>query len=443
MKSFKNPMKYILSLCIAMAMLVSCGHKHEHNHDHEGHVHGESCNHDHDHEHEGHIHGEDCDHDHEHDHEGHVHGEGCDHDHDHDHNHDHEAEEAHEHTHAPDAIIFTPEQAAKIEFEVSAPAMEPFGQVIKTTAQVQSSQTDETIIAAKAPGVILFSGKNITEGQAVSSGQTLFSVSGVGLDSNSAVRFAEAKSNYERAADAYTRAEELVKETIISEREFLERKSEYEVAKAVYDNLVKNFTGSGQRIASTKAGYIKQLLVSNGQYVEEGQALVRISSDKSLMLKADVSPKYASQLPNIADATIIGSNKQIYTLKELNGKVLSYGRSLNDGNYLLPVSFQIDNKAAFLPGGFVEMYIRIQSSEPVMSLPNTALTEEQGLFFVYVQLCGESYEKRLVTTGATDGLRTQILSGLNKDERVVTKGAMSVKLAQASGALDPHAGHVH
>jgi RND family efflux transporter, MFP subunit len=407
-------MKYFIALCIATAMLMSCGKKHDHNHDH----------------------------DHSHDHSGHVHGEGCNHDHDHDHSgHSHAA--ADEHSHAADAIIFTPEQAAKIDFEVANPAMEPFGQVIKTTAQIQSSQTDETIVSAKASGIVLFSGKNITEGQAVSSGQTLFSVSGSGIENNSAVRFAEAKSTYERAEDAYKRAQELVKETIISEREFQERKSEYEVAKAVYDNLVTNFTGKGQRISSPRGGYIKQLLVSNGQYVEEGQALVRISADKSLILKADVSPKYASVLPNIADAVIIGSDKQSYTLKDLNGKVLSYGRSLNEGNYLLPVSFQVDNKAGFLPGGFVEMYIRMQSSEPVMTLPGSALTEEQGLYFVYVQLCGESYEKRLVDIGATDGIRTQILLGLSADERVVTIGAMSVKLAQASGALDPHAGHVH
>jgi len=50
---------------------------------------------------------------------------------------------------------------------------------------------------------------------------------------------------------------------------------------------------------------------------------------------------------------------------------------------------------------------------------------------------------REVKTGATDGLKTEIISGVLPDERIVTKGAVLIKLARSSGALDPHSGHVH
>jgi hypothetical protein len=43
----------------------------------------------------------------------------------------------------------------------------------------------------------------------------------------------------------------------------------------------------------------------------------------------------------------------------------------------------------------------------------------------------------------SDGIRIEILSGLDKDEKIVTQGAVSVKLSQSAGALDPHAGHAH
>lgn len=66
-----------------------------------------------------------------------------------------------------------------------------------------------------------------------------------------------------------------------------------------------------------------------------------------------------------------------------------------------------------------------------------------GNYFVYVQLTPEFFEKREVKIGDTDGVRTAILSGLNESERVVSKGAILVKLAQSTGALDAHAGHVH
>jgi hypothetical protein len=53
------------------------------------------------------------------------------------------------------------------------------------------------------------------------------------------------------------------------------------------------------------------------------------------------------------------------------------------------------------------------------------------------------FEKREVKIAGTDGLQTEVISGLNADERIVTQGAMQVKLAKSTGALDPHAGHVH
>jgi hypothetical protein len=137
-------------------------------------------------------------------------------------------------------------------------------------------------------------------------------------------------------------------------------------------------------------------------------------------------------------------NKQrTYSLSELNGKILSYGKSLNENNYMLPVTFQIDNRSDFIPGSFVEIYIKIQADRPVMTIPNTSITEEQGIYFVYVQITPESFEKREIQTGMTDGRKTEVRSGLKPDEKVVSKGAVSVKLAQSAGTLDTEAGHAH
>jgi RND family efflux transporter MFP subunit len=345
----------------------------------------------------------------------------------------------------PSIIYFNKQQQAKIDFSVELPVVESFGHVIKTTAQIQSSQADETIISARTSGMVLFSGNNIVEGQTVNVGQTLFAVSGESLaDNNSNVRFTEAQNNYQRAEADYKRAQELTKEKIVSEKDFLQIQSEYETAKAVYENLYKNFSNGGQKVAGSFAGYIKQIFVENGQYVEAGQALVSISKNKSLILKADVPVKYAELLPFLSSATIRSRNKTTtYSLEELNGKILSFGKSLNNDNYQLPVTIQIDNKAGFIPGSFVEVYLKTKTEHAVTTIPCSALTEEQGNYYVYVQLTPETFEKREVTIGITDGIRIEIQSGLNNEEQIVTKGAISVKLAQSAGKLDPHAGHVH
>jgi multidrug efflux pump subunit AcrA (membrane-fusion protein) len=71
---------------------------------------------------------------------------------------------------------------------------------------------------------------------------------------------------------------------------------------------------------------------------------------------------------------------------------------------------------------------------------NSALTEEQGLYFVYVQIQPDAFLKRQVTLGATNGERTEVTSGLAVGEKVVTRGAVNVKLASASGSI-PEAHH--
>ena len=75
-----------------------------------------------------------------------------------------------------------------------------------------------------------------------------------------------------------------------------------------------------------------------------------------------------------------------------------------------------------------------------MTVPVSALTDEQGLNFVYIQTDPTCYERREVTIGQTDGERVEIKSGLKAGEKVVTEGAVQVRLAGASTAIP---GHTH
>ena len=95
-----------------------------------------------------------------------------------------------------------------------------------------------------------------------------------------------------------------------------------------------------------------------------------------------------------------------------------------------------------MPGSFVEIFLLSQSMEGVLAVPESALTEEQGSFFVYRQVDEECYEKQRVIVGADDGEQVQILSGIRAGDRIVTQGAYQVKLASASNAIPAHT-HEH
>ncbi len=345
----------------------------------------------------------------------------------------------------PNAITFTKEQSWKVDFATGNPAVEPFGQVIKTTAHVQSAFTDETILTAKTNGIVIFKGNDLTEGTVVSPGKVLLYVSGEAFaDNNPQVRLNKAKSNFEKAEADYKRKSELAKDKIVSEKELLNSKNEYENTGIIYKNLKKNFSEGGQNIISPQTGFIKHIYVTNRQYVETGAPLISVAQNKNLFLKAEIQQRYMSALPFINSATIRSShNNTVYSLEELNGKIVSYGKNISDENYLTPITLQVENRDGIVPGSFVEVYLKTLSNAKALTVLNSALLEEQSNYFVLVQLTPESFEKREVTIGNTDGIKTEILSGISESDRIVTRGAILVKLAAVSNSLDPHAGHVH
>lgn len=343
------------------------------------------------------------------------------------------------------ATQFTKEQSWKTGFSTGLPTVGPFGEVIKTTALVEPSQGNESVVSAGTGGIVRIISGNLLEGKDVSKGQPLFFVSGIDMaDNNLSVRFAGAQSNYEKAKADYERVQELAKERIVPAKDLLAAKNKYENDKAVFENLSKNFSAGGQTIVSPMGGFIRQVFVQNGSYVEAGQPLAEVSQSRTLTLTAELPMKYASILGTIYSANITTPyDNRTYSLEELNGKVLAYGKSAGAGTYLVPIRLQIDNSGGFVPGSFVEVYLKTMTSAEALTVPVVALLEDQGTFFVWVQVTPELFEKREVKTGKTDGVRMQILGGLGSDERVVTRGAILIKLAQSTGALDAHSGHVH
>ena len=342
------------------------------------------------------------------------------------------------------AVTFTKEQSWKVDFSTAVCRVEPFGQVIKTVAQVLPSQGDEQMVIAKTSGIVLFT-TDAVPGKTVSRGMRLGSVeSGRMIDNNLSVRFQEATSVYERAKAEYERKKELAKSRIVSDKELVEAKTDYDRATAVYNNYRANFTGGSAAVNSPIQGFIKQIFIENGQYVEAGQAIASVSQNKNISIRADVQAKYYPQLNHIKSAVFkMNGSKNTYALEELNGKLLSYGKSADIDNPLIPVIFQVNNTVDFVTGSLIDVYIKFQSENSVVSIPNEALIEEMGNYFVFVQLTPELFEKTEVVPGSTDGRYTEIVSGLTGRERVVAKGAILVKLAQASGKLDAHSGHHH
>ena len=390
-------------------------------HDHEGHDHSHEG---HDHEHEGH--------DHEHEGHDHEHETGEEHT-----GHSHESEEA-KHS---DEIIFPKAQAAKTTFEVREIQPASFNQVVKTTGQVLAAPGDEAVIVATSNGVVSFSSNKLTEGTKVQKGQSLFQISSKDIAEGD--YYTKVKATYEAAKASYDRAEALVKDKIISQKEFESTKLEFENAKTAYDAVSNNKTAKGVSVNAPINGHMKNILVKEGEYITVGQPIATVSQNQRLVLRAEVSQRYYNAMQSVKSANFkTPYDNKVYSLEDLNGRLLSFGKTSNENSFFIPVSFEFDNKGEVIPGSFVEVYLLSSELENVISLPRTALTEEQGIFFVYLQLDEEGYKKQEVTLGADNGKSVQILTGVKAGDRVVTEGAYQVRLASASNAIPAHS-HEH
>ena len=135
------------------------------------------------------------------------------------------------------------------------------------------------------------------------------------------------------------------------------------------------------------SGYVQRIHVSNGSFVNAGQSVVTVSQNRDLQLRAEVQSRYYNCLKNIKGVNIrIPSDNQTYTLEELGGSLVSYGKATDANCPLVPVTFRIRNVGQLLSGSFVNAYIITQSDKDVLSVPNEAIVEEMGSYFLFVKV---------------------------------------------------------
>lgn len=343
-----------------------------------------------------------------------------------------------------DEISLTKEQAWSIDFGVNKVGRGDMHDVIRAGGHFRAMQGDEIVVSAKTAGIVLFNGRQVFTGTKMEAGQLLFRISGEGLtDASIKTHYREAKTELDRAQADYDRAEKLLYSEVISRSEYDAVKAALELARTEYESVVDNYEDGAQLINAPVTAYVKNILVEEGQFVENGAPLLVLTKNRRMVLEADVSQRYFSELPAIRTANFrTAYSEAVHSIEELNGRLLSYGKNTIEGNGFIPVFFEIDNKGDLLAGAFVDVFLKTTPLKAVLLVPRSAVMEDYEHHYVYVQSAGETFEKRTVELGVDDGEFVQVRSGLNEGEVIVTEGAYRVKMAAMSGSIPSH-GHSH
>lgn len=337
-------------------------------------------------------------------------------------------------------IVFGKEQAEAAGLTTEKATASPFRQVLKTSGRIMAAPGDEVMVVANSNGVISYANNALSDGSEIGKGEAVFSISAKNMLNGDPVD--QMRREYETVKNEFDRASKLVKDQIISTKEFEQIRLRYENARAAYQGVASRSNGSGTVVTSPIGGYLKNRLVREGEYVSAGQPVATISQTRRLQLRAEVSERYFDQLAAIQGANFrLPYSDRTYELDKLNGRLLSFGKTSAENSFYVPVTFEFDNVGDIVAGSFAEIYLLSTPRNGVISVPVSALTEEQGVYFVYIRVDEEGFRKQEVTLGQNNGERVEIVRGLAPGDEVVVKGAYQVKLAASSSAIPE--GHNH
>ena len=326
------------------------------------------------------------------------------------------------------------------------------------TARVEPPSGGEVILTAPVNGVLRGAGWPYT-GQSVAAGADLMSLIQTAPSDRSlaeldaSVRELEALSV--AAAARAERLEALLAKQAVSQREVEQARAEAAGLEARLEAertaLAASEAGrrggadvSGLRITAPFAGRVAEMMVSPGQQVAAGTALVRIVRERPVWIRVALTPDDAGRL-RVGIAGLIldsGGSSNAVELGEDELRLIAVAPEVDPRSGTVEVLIEVERSVDQLkPGLRATAQVLLPGEIEGMLLPDAAVVDDAGVPVVYVQLDGETFARRLVEVEHRQGDRV-LVDGILAGERIVTIGGAAIRRASllASGSVE---GHVH
>ena len=172
-------------------------------------------------------------------------------------------------------------------------------------------------------------------------------------------------------------------------------------------------------ITSPSTGIVQERIADPGVVVQPGIGILKIGEYSKVRLQANVAQQNLTgvEIGSPIVARIIGNST-----KTIKGRVTSIFPKAGEDTRTVTVEAVVDNLGGqILAGQAVEMQIITAHKPNALSVFQAALTESEGKQAVWV-LAGKSAKRKFITTGLTNGDRTEVTSGLQPGDLVITSG---------------------
>ena len=355
------------------------------------------------------------------------------------------------HSNEDAGIPFSKEQQWKIDFATVEAVKGVARPSVAATASVRAHPDGEARLAAPAAGLLRAAGSFPRVGQTVAKGQVLAMLAPrMGGDTDQATLEAsasKARIALDQARRERERMEALFKDEAVAEKRLFEARANEAMtqaeASAALARAGQAGGSGGIAIRAPIAGIVADVSVAAGAFVAEGAPLFHVANPARLWLEARVPESEIGRLgtPNGAAFVVDGFAQPFVIEPGKNGNLIGVGGVIDASTRTVPVIFEFANPGGSLRLGMMaKAQIFAGGDKEAVMVPASAVQDESGTLVVYVQSGGESFERRIVQTGARDGDRIAIVAGIEAGQRVVSKGGYLVRLSRSMAAPVGH-GH--
>lgn len=356
------------------------------------------------------------------------------------------SEVPHEEEESSSNISFLKEQQWKIDFAYEAVDKREMQKSVMATGEIKVKPQLFSKVVSPIEGIVLNKNNRRLKsiGSLVKRGDILLNIS---PSANASMNIQKIKNDFLLSKSEYERVQNLFNKKAVSKRRLNETKFDFESKQASYNSLIDQIkiTENGYSVIAPIEGYIENLNFVLGDQIKSGQDLFTIINPRRLILKVNVPSSKFEIAHNSTDASfkVEGIDSE-FRISSMDGKKISVAASLNRANRTVPVYFEFNNPQNKIKVGmYAEVYIMVGEATEYISIPESAIVNEDGLHTVYVQADGEAFAKRIIKTGIIENGYVQIIEGLKVGERVVTVGAYQVRLAALSPESAIGHGHAH
>ena len=243
-----------------------------------------------------------------------------------------------------------------------------------------------------------------------------------------------ANADLVQATQAFDRANELFKRTLVSQQALDDARAALQSKRAIYNAALQNGKNLRASIQASEAtmklagrqlrdtdirapfdGFVEKRLVNLGELVKTQTPVMAVVRLNPLKIIAEIPEKMA---PWISAGQAVDLQVDAYQGRKFTGKVSRISPGVNASTRAFPFEALVPNTDTVLkPGTFARVHIESGKIDDVLSVPYAALQYRYGVNRVFV-VNGDKLAMRELSVGERLGDRIEVVSGVKAGERV-------------------------